>query len=60
MGNQANFAFEQNNHVPIIYLPLMGTNLLLNTSAKLWENLRMPTKIVHVGSYPARFSRVKI
>jgi hypothetical protein len=25
-------------------------HLLLNTSAKLWENLRMPAKIVHVGS----------
>ena len=49
-GNQVNSNFEPNNHVSIIYLPLMGTNLLLNTSAKLWENLRMSAKIVHVGS----------
>jgi hypothetical protein len=49
-GNQVNSNSEPNNHVPIIYLPPMGTNLLLNTSAKLWENLRMPAKIMHAGS----------
>jgi hypothetical protein len=50
LGNQVNSNSEPNNHVPIIYLPPMGTNFLLNTSAQLWENLRMPTKGMHVDS----------
>jgi hypothetical protein len=32
------------------YTCLVGTNLLLTISAKLWENLRMPAKIMHAGS----------
>jgi hypothetical protein len=34
-GNQVNSNSEPNNHVPIIYLSHVGTNLLLNTNAKL-------------------------
>jgi hypothetical protein len=49
-GNYVNSNSDPNNHVPIIYLSHVGTDLLLNTSAKLWENLRVPTKIVHGGS----------
>jgi hypothetical protein len=49
MENQANSNSKPNNCVLIRYLSLMGTNLLLNTSAKFWENLRMLAKIMHVG-----------
>jgi hypothetical protein len=54
-GNQVNSNNEPNNHVLIIYLPPMGTNLFLNNSAKLWENLRMPTKECMLALNPQDF-----
>jgi hypothetical protein len=49
-GNQVNSNSEPSNHVLIIYLSHVRTNLLLNTNAKLWENLRMPAQIVYASS----------